>query len=148
MKNGQLSNEQVPHVLLVFEGALGFLDKDDIVPFRRAIYKERYTDAAYLWKFSPLMCRKIWDVTHRQNVLLEVVTFVSEQEEYVAALEWRVQSEEELPVRKVWATTPEKLGRRLSYMVEVSTVYTPSEKHASLIGPKAKLLTSVSDLGR
>lgn len=148
MKNGELSNKQVPHVLLVFEGTLGHLDKDDLIPFRRYLHKKRYTDAAYLWQFFDLACRAVCDLVYRNDVLLEVITFISAEEEYLSTLEYRIQEEEDLPVRKVWATRPEKLARMLSYMPEVAAVYTPSAEHASMLGAKGVHVTRVSDIGR
>lgn len=147
MKNGELSNKQVPHVLLVFEGTLGHLDKDDVIPFREHLYRERYTEAAYLWQFNDRVCRQVCDLVFRNDVLLEVITFTCMEDEYLDALAYRIQEEEDLPVRKVWATRPEKLARTLSYLPEVAAVYTPTGEHASLFGPKGRHVRRVGDIG-
>jgi hypothetical protein len=136
----------VPKIVLVFEGALGFIDRNDRRKFDRQIRRKRWHEAAELWVLHPLMMQKIWDVAKRLSLTLEVVTFAGPQE-FGEALEYRLQDTEELPVHRVWATRPELLARKIAYMPDLAAIYDPDAARWLTWGGKGRIITDVNQLG-
>lgn len=146
MRNGDLSNEVQPHAVLVFEGALGAIDRIRQGIFDRSVKRKRWDLAAEAWILNPLMMQRIWYVVMRLNVTLEVVTFAGPPE-FGEALEYRLQEEEELPVRRVWATRPELLARKIGYQQDLAVIYDPDETRWATWGSKGRVLRDINDLG-
>lgn len=144
MQKGDLSHDIVPRILLVFEGAVAFLPDDKRKAFDKAYRKQRWTDALALWELNELMLRKIWDITFRKSLTVELVTFLGQGMADVLAAR---MDEEDMPIARVWATTPGQLSRRLAYMPNVSVVYDPDENHVFTYGSKGKVITDVNQLG-
>lgn len=144
MQNGDLSNSVTPRILLVFEGALGYLEKDDGRGFSRAIRRGQWGDAVNLWKLHQLTAQKIWDVTVRQSIGIEIVTFFGA--EFGGALEYRLQVDDDLPVRGVMATTPDRLARKIAYMPSLAAVYDPDPSRWLTYGGKGRHLTDPNQL--
>lgn len=59
----------------------------------------------------------------------------------------RLQDQEELPVRHVWATRPELLARKIAYMADLARVYDPDASRWLTWGGKGSHLTDVNQLG-
>lgn len=146
MRGGDLSNEVVPRAVLVFEGALGFIDRNDQRAFGRAIRRKRWDDAAECWQLFDLMVTRIWYVATRLSVTLDVVTFAGPPE-FGEALERRLQDAEELPVHRVWATTVELLCRKIAYMPDLAVIYDPEPSRQFTWGAKGRILTDINQLG-
>jgi hypothetical protein len=146
LRGGDLSNESVPKIVLVFEGALGFIDRKDQGKCARYIHRKRWREAADMWILNELMMQRIWYATRHLSQTIEVVTFAG-PEEFGEALEFRLQDEEELPVHRVWATRPELLARKLTYMPDLAVVYDPDPARWLTWGPKGRILTDPNQLG-
>jgi hypothetical protein len=146
MLNGNLSNAVVPRLVLVFEGALGFLPEEKVQEYNLLGTIGKWGDAVACWDFRDLMCRKIWDVTYRLSFQLEVVTYVGPKE-FADALQARFD-EESLPVSRTVASTPERMARRLAYAPDIAMVYDANRQHAFTYGSKGRYLRSVHELGR
>lgn len=144
MERGDISNVTIPRVLLVFEGAVGTLPPGRSKAFGKAVARKRWDDAVACWELEEMMLRKIWDVTLRKSITVEVVTFLPEP--FADMLAARLD-EEDVPVHRVWATTPVRLVRRLPYMPDVSRVYDPDSDHVLSYGAKGRYLTSPNQLG-
>lgn len=142
MQNGDLSNRVSPRVLLVFEGALGFCT--DQKKFDKAIARKSWGRSVRFWELNELMVRKILWLFHKKDVRTEVVTFLPAQFADELA-EWL--DEMDLPVHRVWSTTPEALGRQIAYMPDLACVYDPEPRRWLAYGAKGRFLTSVSQLG-
>jgi hypothetical protein len=144
MQRGDLSNEVVPKLLIVFEGAIGYLPEDKRRMFEKAMGKGHWDDACACWDLNDLMLRKIWDVVARQSREVEVITYLGK--DFADTLAGRLDVED-VPVHAVWATDPASLSRKLAYMPSVSAVYDPDPAHQFTYGAKGRVLTSVHDFG-
>jgi hypothetical protein len=144
MQGGDISNEVVPRLVVAFEGMLGVLPEKpenyvtELVARkfgRRARQAKRIVDA---YDINDALARVIWDTTWRHRYTVDVVTYLGE--DAVEALEARLDVEG-LPIGRVWATTPERLSRRLPYMPDVAAVF-DNENHL-LYGSKGRMLPAV-----
>jgi hypothetical protein len=144
MQNGDISNEVVPRLVIAYEGMLGLLpEKPDRYVTelvarkfgRRARMAQRTVDA---YEINDALARVIWDTTWRHRYTVDVVTYLGE--DAVAPLEARLDVEG-LPIGRVWATTPDRLARRLPYMPDVAAVF-DNENHL-LYGSKGRMLPAV-----
>jgi hypothetical protein len=147
MRDNDLSNTPMPRIAVVFEGALGFLKPDRFGDFWALMDKTRYRDALELWDLNDLATRIIWDRVWRDDLTIDVITylgpdaFARELAEYLGR--------EELPVNQVWATTPKILARKLPLMPDLIRVYDPDPEHQWYF-PAAvgRHLTDANQIGR
>lgn len=146
MRNGDLSNVVVPRLVLVFEGALGFLPEHEVGRFNAFGSRGQWDLAWGVWDLDDLACRKIWDVTFRQSYQLEVVTYVA-PEEAAPALAERLD-EESLPITRVTASTPARMARRLAYAPDIAYVYDANRENAFKYGSRGGYMRSIHQLGR
>lgn len=144
MQNGNLSNIVQPRVLLVFEGALGFIEGDSVQEFKKLASKGMWKEAWDLWEVNDLMARKIWDVTKRQSINVALCTFISDDEGAAVGLQaWADESR--LPIAECFAVRPESFARELSYMPDVACVYDASYRTVNMLGSKGRHLRNVND---
>jgi hypothetical protein len=146
MKYGDLSNEVVPRLVLVFEGALGAISPEDRRDFDKAIKREHWSAAADLWTLNELMCQQLWYATRYLHQEIDVVTFVG-GEEYGEALAYRLQDLEDLPVNHVYYIEPRILKRKVNYDAGIARVYDPDGPRSSTWGNKGEHIKSVNQLG-
>jgi hypothetical protein len=142
MQNGDLSNHVAPRLLLVFEGALGFCT--DRPKYDKAARKGRWEEAAGYWERNELCCRRILWLYHRKDVAIEIVTFLGEP--FAAELKYWLDSLD-LPIHRVWATTPENLQRNIEYMPDLACVYDPEPRRWLMYGGKGRYLTDINKIG-
>jgi hypothetical protein len=144
MQGGDISNEVVPRLVIAYEGMLGLLPEkpDKYVTElvarkfgRRARMAQRTVDA---YEINDALARVIWDTTWRHRYTVDVVTYLGE--DAVAPLEARLDVEG-LPIGRVWATTPDRLARRLPYMPDVAAVF--DNEHHLIYGSKGRMLPAV-----
>jgi hypothetical protein len=146
MRFGDLSNETVARLVLVFEGSLGFLPENQVERFNALGSAGRWYDAARLWDFNELMAKKILDVTYRQGFELECVTYAGPKE-FADELSDRFD-EEHLPIRRTTATRADIMARRISYAPDIAHIYDANPETAYMYGHKGSLLKTVHQLGR
>lgn len=144
MKNNDLDNSVIPCLLLVFEGALGILEKENEKEYYKAMKHGWRDEAVACWTFHELMMAKIWDTSARKGHAIEVITFIGE--EFATALARRIDIEN-LPVRRTWYTTPAKLARKIAYMTDLAAVYDPDPAHQFTYGSKGRVLQAVNQFG-
>jgi hypothetical protein len=145
MRNGDLSNAPVPRYVVVFENALGYLPDDRRGQWRKLSRRGRWDDVARLFDLDPLMMRQIARLTHLHAVSIDVVTYCGPAD-FAAALSRRFD-DENLPVRRVFASNPEKMARTTSYEPDIMVVYDANPGHARVYGPKGVLLKHHDQLG-
>lgn len=143
MLNNDLSNSVMPRILVVFENAIGYLPDGELNEFNRAARKKNWAKAADCWKLDDLMLRKLLDMTMRQGLNVEVVSF---SEEALAAEFEEKLDDAGVPV-KVWHSRPEVLARRLAYMPDVMVVYDADPHHVFTYGRKGRTLSNPFQLG-
>lgn len=146
MLYGDLSNVVVPRLVLVFEGALGFLPPDRVEDYNKLGSRGAWDQAARCWDLHDLMMRKIRDVTIRQNFQLEVVTYAGPPE-FAQSLQ-ELFEEEGLVISRVLSSTAVRMARRLAYAPDIAYVYDTDPQHVMMYGGKGRHLTSVHQLGR
>ncbi len=147
MKDGDLSAAVVPRLCLVFENGLGNIYEPEMRAFEKDLRKKNWMQAAFRWNIDPLMAQKVWDVTRRLSMNLDVVTFLSHSPAFEEALTYRLQDAEELPVRHVIATTEELFERKIAYMADLSVVYDPEAMRSMRWGSKGRHITNANQLG-
>ena len=150
MLKNDISNVVQPRVLLVFEGALGHIDERDILEFNKLASYGLWAGAWGCWSVNDLMAAKLWDVTRRQFIQVEVVTFVVPPEHSEVAAEGLEEMLElhSLPVSAVHAWTPKKLARELAYMPDIAAVYDANPDTWAMFGRKGVALKNVNDFCR
>lgn len=146
MKHGDLSNEVVPRLLLVFEGALGVISASDRRAFDKDIKRQHWHAAAERWTIVEPMAMRIWYLARHLGHTLDVVTFAG-PEPFGEELAYRLQEVEELPVNHVYATEERKLARKITYMPDVAKVYDPEPRRWLTWGSKGYHLTNPNQLG-
>ena len=142
MLNGDLSNKISPRILLIFEGAVGIcLDKGK---HDKLMKQGRWAGAVAQWTWNEPVIRRILWLFHKKDITFELVTFIGEF--FAEELE-QAAGEDDIPFHRVWWTTPERLGRSIAYMPDLSCVYDPEPTRWLMYGSKGKFLTDVNQIG-
>jgi hypothetical protein len=146
MERNDLSSDPVPRCAIVFEGALAWLpDARAEKEFNRLAGRGKWDDAVDLFEFNEKLEVALWDRSWRKSLQFDVVTFLG-PDDWAAAVARRI-GDEELPVHKVWASTPKTLARRLAYMPELVRVYHAYPQYQLYFGQKGRYLTDANQLG-
>ena len=139
MKGNDLSNLVVPRDVLVWEGLFGLI----LDPKIRAM-EQKYCDKGQ-WKYAvscyeinELLARKVWDLTWRFNIEIDLLTYRGR--EFAVALAERMDNEN-LPFRRVWSEDPHVLARNLAITPDIRTIYHPDTDRQFLYGGKGRVLT-------
>lgn len=136
-----------PKFVLVFEGALGFLDPGAEPEYLRRMKARDYGGALALWRLSDLVSRILWDRVMRYSQVYYIVTYLCAGDSFARALAARLGAEE-IPVRLCWAQEPGTFARRLITMPDIIRVYDPDPGRAGLYGPAAgRLLADPRHIG-
>lgn len=145
MKGNDLSNTPVPRVIIVFENALGYLPDDQRGQWRKLAKANKWDAVARLFELDQLMLRKITWMTHQYSTSIDVVTYCGPAA-FARALE-RLFTRENVPVRIVTSSTPERVARKTSYEPDIVTIYDGNEAHRLAYGRKGVYLTDHRQLG-
>jgi len=145
MQGGDLSNTPVPRIVIVFENAIGFLPEDRREEWRVLSRAGDWDAVARLFVLDQQMLRKITDLSWRFSVNIDVVTYCG-PEAFAEALA-RLFDRENVIVRIVFASLPERMARATSYEPDIMAVYDANPEHALVYGRKGVHLTSFRQLG-
>lgn len=145
MRGNDLGNTPVPRLVIVFENAIGYLPDDRREEWRRLSRARQWDDVARLFVLDPMMLRKITDLTHRFSVSVDVVTYCG-PESFAEALA-RLLDRENVPVRIVFSSTPERMSRATSYEPDIAAIYDGNEAHRLVYGRRGVYLTHHNQLG-
>lgn len=150
MLKGDISNAVRPRVLLVFEGALGFIDGPAVDEFNARAKESLWGTAWEQWTLNPMMAHKIWDVVKRQAIQVSIVTLLIPQEFCDAAADGlqTLVDAHGLPISEVIASPVNRLVRELPFMPDVAAVYDANAETAGMYGRKGVLLTNINDFAR
>ena len=139
MQRGDISNEIVPRLVIVFENLLG------ILPNKRAEAKvstylrlKQWKRAVNTYEIHEPLAHRIWDITWRLHYQVEVCTYLGP--DFGKALRERLD-DEDLPISRVWDTKPHTLARKLAHMPYVAAIYDPDPGHQFTYGSKGRVLT-------
>jgi hypothetical protein len=142
-----LSNRPVPKAILVFEGALGFMHQADEPAFQAYMSKGWHDQAVALFTLNDLLMKVIWQRVTKDSLSIELVTFLGD-DNFARALADRIWTEE-LPIRSVWSTRPDRLARKLISMPDIVRVYDPWPDHQAMYGAQVgRYLTDANQFGR
>jgi hypothetical protein len=138
VEKGNISNEVVPRLLIVFEGLIGLLPTPAALA-KEAAYRKthRWKRAVNCYEINEVMAKHIWDLTWRKNFSIDVVTFMGS--DFAAELRNRLD-DERLPLGTVRSSTPGLLSRELAYDPSVFAVYDPDPTHVFTYGGKGRVL--------
>ena len=136
MEHGDISNEVVPRLALVFENLIGILptkpEQARFALYRRLRQPKRATK---VFQANQPVCSRIWDVTWRLKFAVESVTFLGP--EYVdPIIKWL--EAENLPIGHVWSTTPSLLSREIAYMPYLAAIFDPDPEHQFTYGSRGR----------
>jgi hypothetical protein len=145
MRGGDLGNTPVPRIIIVWENAIGYLPDDKREEWRRLAREGKWNAVARLFELDQIMLRKISDLTFRFDISVDVVTYCGPAA-FAHALE-RLFERENVPVRIVRSTTPERMARRTSYEPDIRAIYDGNAEHAMVYGPKGVYLADYRQLG-
>lgn len=147
MKGGDISGISAPRILMVFEGIIGELPTQNIKDWKRHVKEKQWERAVQCWILSPLALAKVIDLTRRMSVNIEVITYAAGPE-FAEALETYLVDTENVPVRKVLASTPDRTARRATFAMDITAVYDTDPQRVMQYGSKGRHLTSIHNLGR
>lgn len=148
MLNGNLSNIVQPRVLLVFEGALGFISGSDVEEFNLRASDDRWHEAWKLWTLNQGMMGKIWHVVRNQNINVSLVTFIAPEDGNASYGLQQLMDDHHLPISEVLSISAKRLARELAYMPDVAMVYDANPESWAMFGRKGHALTNVNDFCR
>lgn len=144
MKHGDLSNEVIPRIVIVFEGALGFIMDENDRGYRKLVKKEKWDEAIKYWKLNQSALGKIWYLFAKKSVVVDVCTWMPEGMANAIADELDANH---IPVQSVWSSRPDILARELAYLPDIALIYDPDEDHVFSYGRKGRLLRDVNEIG-
>lgn len=147
MKGNDLSSVVVPRVILVFEGALGFIPEDKTLVFNTEASRGDWHRAWQCWDINDMMARKIWDVVIRKSLQIEIVTYVGDgSDECLAGLE-NLIDEHNIPASVSMEADAQTMARELAYRPDVIQIYDANTETAFAYGRRGVLLKNVSMFG-
>lgn len=142
MEHGDLSNKVSPRLLLVFENALGWCT--DKTKCEKELKRQHWEKSFGYWTWNELMLRQILWLFHKKDVRTEVVTFMGEG--FADCIKFELDALD-IPVHRVWSTTPESLGRQIAYMPDLACVYDPEPSRWLMYGSKGRFIEHANQLG-
>lgn len=142
MQRGDLSNELVPRLVLVFENLVGIVPKGPSrVSYEGFLRTKRWKRAIPYLLVNDLLAKQMWHVTWHLHYQLEVVTFLHEDAVQPISDWIDVQ---DLPVHRVWYSDPNKLARKIATMPDLAVIFDPDPRHALTFGRKGRIINPAS----
>lgn len=145
MQHGDLSNQVAPKIVVVFEGAIGILSRDNQKHFDKFVKKNDWWSAVNCYDLQDIYLRKLLDLTYRENFNVVIMTWMGK--DAAEALN-ELMDEENIPIHRVSHSTPERLARDLAYNPDIIAVYDPNPEHRMTYGAKGIHLVDPFQLGR
>jgi hypothetical protein len=138
MLRGDISNEIVPRLVLVFEGLIGLLiDPRAQAKYDKAMKRGKYKDAVYAFELNEIVAHHIWDLSYRRGFNLDVVTFLGH--DFAEHLSTRLE-EEGYPIGNVRATTLRQLTLDLPHRTDIAMVFDGNPAHALTYGGRGRAI--------
>lgn len=136
MRRGELSNERLPRVLIVFEGLVGVLpDAKTRALESIARKRKKWEQAVGYYQLNVPTSRGLRDLYHRHHTRVDVITFVSP--DFADAIRDRLDSRN-LLFGDVHYYTAEELLSDLIYDQSILGVLDPDPSHALRYGSKGR----------
>ena len=135
MRRGQLGTEAEGRVIFIWEGAVASLPDHRMVRAWERVNCNlgRWDQAVGYWKPHQWCLALMWSLLQRTNWRIDMCV-TSRGPSFTKALSARV-TQENWPVRYVFQSTPQDLGRRLPQMPDVVRIYYGLEEQRFAFGP-------------
>lgn len=131
----------MPKDIIIWEGLLGILsDPKATKKSEKYARKSKWNDFLTCFVTNELLARKITDLTYRFNASIEILSFISQSEEYREALERRVVDVDQLAVGPITVSHPLIFTRNLTYMPYVRSVWFADPQFQFRFGSKGRFL--------
>lgn len=138
MKGGDLSNEIVPRIALVFEGLVGIMPgKTDPAKFANYCRFGRWKRAIGLYQVNTELAKHMWHVTWQLHYQLDIVTYL--RPELLPSIEEWVDLKD-LPVHRCWNADANALGRKIATMPYLTAIFDPDPAHCLTYGKRGRIL--------
>jgi hypothetical protein len=145
VQKGDLSNRPSPRLVVVFEGAIGwFALPEHEQEFTKLAAKGKMALAVRWYTLDEAYLRKILDLAWRKNFNINLVTWLGD--EAAVSIE-DLMDKENIPIRGVFASSPQRLARDLPYNPDIIKVYDPDPKNTLLYGSWGVYLKSPNQIG-
>lgn len=139
MLKGDISNEVVARLVMVFEGLLGlFTDPKAQAKYDRAVKRGKWKEAADAFTINEIVAKHVWDLTWRRGYNLDIVTYLGV--DFAEALQSKLEREN-LPVSRVYASTPTLFSRELAFRPDIAHVYDGDTSRVFTYGPKGTIVS-------
>lgn len=138
MQDGDLANDLVPRLVLVFEHLVGIVPGPLMrVRWESWIRTKRWKRAVNELIVNEPLARQMWHLTWHLNYQLEVVTYLhADATEHVQ--QWI--DDNDLPVHRVWYASPNKLARKIATMPDLAVIFDPDPAHQLTYGKKGRII--------
>ena len=144
MERGDISNEVVPRLAIVFENLIGLLPtKPDQAKFTTYRKFHQYKRAVKVFQPNEMLIHRVWDITWRMHWQVEAITYLGE--EFVEPIEEWIDRED-LPISSVRAYDPNLLAREIAYMPYLAAIFDPDPGHQFTFGAKGRIVGPNDDL--
>jgi hypothetical protein len=137
MIKGDIANNPVPRLVMVFEGLIGTFTDKTRGKFDLALRKGQWKKALELVELNELVVKNIYDLVYRQNFVVDIVTFIDP--EFAEELEIFLE-EEQVPVARIYFTTVERLSRSISNRPDIAAIYDGNNSHRFTYGSKGRMV--------
>lgn len=145
MQHGDLSSHVVPSIVIVFEGAVATVAADDQAAFDKHADKGDWVKAVDLFALNPRMLDKINHLIWFKEMNIEICTWYPDEAAFFIG---ELMDQENIPVKSVWSSEPDKLARQLIHLPRIARIYDPDPAHVFKYGGKGVHLTDVNQIGR
>ena len=123
---------------MVWEGLLGLLPDVKVQAIEAKFRKrKKWDEAVSCYEVNELLARKVWDITWRGFLQLDLITFLGN--DFAKALESRMEREN-MPFSRVWATEPNVLARSIALQPDIRTIYVADPAQQFTFGGKGQVL--------
>jgi hypothetical protein len=138
VQGGDLSNELVPRLVLVFEHLVGIVPGNLMrIRYDSWVRTRRWKRAVEEMVVNEPLARQMWHVTWQLHYELEVVTYLDPKA--VEHIEHWIDNQD-LPVHRVWYAEPNKLARKIATMPDLGAIFDPDPAHQLTYGKKGRII--------
>lgn len=137
MLKGDIANESVARLVIVFETLIVSFTDTSRAKFDKAAARGQWEKALKNVQINELIVKYLYDLTFRLGYNIDVVTYIDP--EFAEALE-KFCEDEELPVSRVFFSTPERMARTISNRPDIAAVFDGNAGHIFTYGAKGRIV--------
>jgi hypothetical protein len=139
VQRGDIDNELVPRLVLVFENLIGVVSGRPLSAqaFQTYVRTKRWKRAVSYLAVNDPLAKQMWHVTWHLGYQLEAVTYLHEDAVQPIS-DWIDRND--LPVHRVWYSEPNKLARKIATMPDLAAIFDPDPAHTLTFGRKGRII--------